>query len=329
MPILGHAFVGLATAIATAPPENARRGRAAPLLWIPVAVGLAYAPDVAERLLTLLTPHGDVAAHSFLFAVLFSIAVAPVLGRLFGIRGRAAFAITLFSIGCHDLLDMLQATDRAPLWPLSRRTVGVAVLPGGARAETAAFGALLASFLIGGWTASREKTRRLVSNAVPGRGSTAAGLVAAAATGLLFIVPYGVHKLRSLREGQLEEATALLGRERYFDVLPLLDQAERWPSAARRGRIDYLRAEVYQGLGDRRRAEEHYLRSLKTDPHYFWLVADLAVFYASGDEPRSERGLKAKPYVERLEREFSDQPELSQVLDRVRRKLQAQPKGSH
>jgi hypothetical protein len=34
---------------------------------------------------------------------------------------------------------------------------------------------------------------------------------------------------------------------------------------------------------------KHYLRAYQADPSYFWTVADLAVFYASSDEPLEVR----------------------------------------
>ena len=60
---------------------------------------------------------------------------------------------------------------------------------------------------------------------------------------------------------------------------------------------------------------------------YFWAVADLALFYASSDEPVAVRRRLAAPYLSRLQTEFPGHPALSEMLTRVERKLAAPPLG--
>src|SRR5262245_756925 len=96
MPVLGHAFVGLATAMTVRPSRQAVLGAA---LWTPVLVGLAYLPDIAAQaglLLGLSEPR--IATHSVLAAVVASAIVAMPLAWLAGISARRAFLIALVSI---------------------------------------------------------------------------------------------------------------------------------------------------------------------------------------------------------------------------------------
>jgi hypothetical protein len=74
-------------------------------------------------------------------------------------------------------------------------------------------------------------------------------------------------------------------------------------------------------MGDRRHAETYYLRACRADRTYFWAVADLALFYASSDEPVAERRRLAGPYLNRLRTEFAGYPPLPETLARVERKL--------
>jgi hypothetical protein len=82
-----------------------------------------------------------------------------------------------------------------------------------------------------------------------------------------------------------------------------------------------VRAEAYAGMGDRGRAEIYYLRAYRADRTYFWAVADLALFYASSEEPVEERRRLAAPYLSRLRTEFVGHPALPAILSRVEQKL--------
>jgi tetratricopeptide (TPR) repeat protein len=136
--------------------------------------------------------------------------------------------------------------------------------------------------------------------------SLVAGIMVAAAI---------THQLRDRREAELEQARTMAHKQRaYQGALDMLQKAERWPSTANPGRIDYLRAWTYEQLGDRRRAEECYVRSYRADPMYFWTVADLALFYSSSGGSREVRKGLARTYLEHLQKDFPGHPELVAVL---------------
>jgi tetratricopeptide (TPR) repeat protein len=136
------------------------------------------------------------------------------------------------------------------------------------------------------------------------------------------------HSLRDARDSQLEAGRALVEQRAYQAALEVLARAEPWPSTTKPGRIDYVRAEAYAGMGDRRRAEASYLRACLADRTYFWAVADLTLFYASSDEPAAERRRLVAPYLNRLRGEFAGHPALPKVLARVERQLAATRSGA-
>ena len=63
----------------------------------------------------------------------------------------------------------------------------------------------------------------------------------------------------------LTQAFALTETRDYDGALAKFGDAERWPGAGLRGRIDYGRAEAYLGRGDREQAERCYLRAIEAD----------------------------------------------------------------
>ena len=129
------------------------------------------------------------------------------------------------------------------------------------------------------------------------------------------------HMLRDAREADLEMGRALVRERAYRAALEALTRADRWPSTARPGRIDHVRAEAYLGLGDRRAAELAYLRADRADPTYFWTVADLALFYASSSESLAERRRLVEPYAKRLRSKFVGNPDVPKILTRIERQL--------
>ncbi len=330
MPVLGHACVGLAIGVST---ERSAQGHtqrpavgAASVLWVPAVITLAYLPDIVAQL-GLIAGWSDsrLLGHSIVFALALSPAIGAVLMRLAGVSFSRAFVTALVSLLVHDVLDLGQATDRAPWWPLSDRPVGfeLGLIPTGLLSEVVVFGGLLLAFLAVRQTARRWIGQRGMDQPGPeegsarlvwlGRGSIVAVVLAAVVT----------HSLRDAREFQLETGRALVDRREYRAGLEALARAERWPSTARPGRIDYARAEAYAGMGDRRQAETSYLRAYRADPTYFWAVADLTLFYASSDQPAAERRRLAAPYLHRLRSEFAGNAALPQVLERVERRLSA------
>jgi hypothetical protein len=310
MPVVGHGLMGWALA-AAAEPLRPGRGRPSPW-WLPVLVGLSYAPDIVTQALLLAGQRwGPSLGHSVPFVVLLGVVVAAPVARLLDVRFGRALALTLAALLLHVGVDLLQATDRRPLWPFTSWRCGPdePILPTGLPGEAAVCGAPLLVLLP--WRLRRvggaARTR-----AVWG-GAMAATIVVAAAA--------ATHVLRDRREDAFERGARLVEEGRYDEALLALDESGRWPSTAKPGRIDYLRGEVLAGRGERDRAERRYLLSYETDPTYFWVVADLAAFYAAPPGDVATRRARAAPWVERLQRDFARHPALPDALARVDRAL--------
>jgi len=328
MPVLGHAFVGLAIGVSTKP--SARRLSeppgiwAASALWLPAVVTLAYLPDMVAQL-GLIAGWSDsrLLGHSVMFAVVVSPAIAAVLMRLARVSFTRAFVTALVSLLVHDVLDLGQATDRAPWWPLSDRPIGVDLgfIPSDLPREAAVFGGLLVAFLALRHLAHRWTGQSAVHPPIPRAGPAWPVWLGRAFIVAVVLAVVVTHLLRDAREAQLETARDLVEQRAYQAGLEALARAEPWPSTTKPGRIDYVRAEAYAGMGDRRRAETYYLRAYRADRTYFWAVADLALFYASSDEPVAERRRLAAPYLSRLRSDFARHPALPEILTRVERKL--------
>jgi hypothetical protein len=333
MPLLGHAFVGLAIGVSTKPSARGRSGPGigtASALWLPAVLVLAYLPDIVAQLgLIAGWSDGRLLGHSVLFAVAVSPVMAAVLARLAGVSFTRAFVTALVSLLVHDVLDLGQATDRSPWWPLSDRPIGVdlGLIPTGLLPEASVFGGLLVAFLALRHLAHRWVGQSAVPPPIPGNGHASLVWLGRAFIVAVVVVAVVTHSLRDAREAELETARDLVEQGQYQAGLEALARAEPWPSTTKPGRIDYLRAEAYAGMGDRQRAETYYLRAYQADRTYFWAVADLALFYASSDATEAERRRLAAPYLSRLRSEFTGHPALPEMLTRVERKLTAPRPG--
>jgi hypothetical protein len=330
MPVLGHAFAGLAIGVFTRPPA---RGHSEPpgiasalVLWVPAAVTLAYLPDIVAQLGLLAGwSDGRLLGHSVIFAVAVSPAVAAVLMGLTRVSFSRAFTTVLLSLLVHDILDLAQATDRAPWWPLSDRPVrfDIRLIPTDLLREAALFGGLLLAFLALRHAAHRWARHRPIASGTRGGNNTRLVWLSRGFIGGVVLSAVVTHSLRDARESQLETGRTLVEQRAYPAALEALAQAERWPSTTKPGRIDYVRAEAYADMGNRPRAEAYYLRAYRADPTYFWAVADLALFYASSNDPVAERRRLLAPYLNRLQTEFAGHLDLPEVLARINRKLAA------
>ena len=325
MPVIGHAFVGVGTAILTHPKDRAQtQNRGAAALWVPVLLALAYLPDLVAQI-TLVTGWEDarVFGHSLGFAFLATVILGPLLARFTGQSVARGLAVVLGSVLGHDLLDILQSSDRMPFWPFSDRVVGPAreLIPDRMIWEGLLFGAAFALVVGWRWAQSGDNPLYLIDDPredADYRRRLRMGWFVAFVFSLAVV---GLNMVKNLREKQMSEAFRLVENERYDEALALLEEAQKWPSRPRPGRADYLKAEAAKGMGRREEAEDYYLRSYAADPSYFWLVGDLAVFYAEGPGPRAERERQAGPYLERLKTEFVDMRDLPGVLSRIERKL--------
>jgi hypothetical protein len=246
--------------------------------------------------------------------------------RLARVSFPRAFVTALVSVLGHDALDMAQATDRAPWWPLSDRPVGFdpGLIPTDLLREFAVFGGFLLAFLALRHAGQRWAGRNVVDRVIPIEGRTRWVWLGRAFIVAVVLAAVVTHSLRDARDAQLEAARVLVEEGAYQAGLQALARAEGWPAATTKpGRIDSVRAEAYAGMGDRRRAESYYLRAYRADRTYFWTVADLALFYASSAEQVTERRRRAAPYVSQLRTEFTGHWALLHVLACVERKLAA------
>jgi tetratricopeptide (TPR) repeat protein len=293
-----------------------------------VVVFLAYVPDIVTQIGFLAGwSKGRLLGHSVVLAVTASLAIAALLVRLAAVSFTRAFLTSLVSLLLHDVLDLAQATDRAPWWPLFDRPMrlDLPAIPTDFLHETAVFGGLFLAFL-----ALRHAVRQWAGQKGPDPAIFCEAYSPRAWLGRIFIVAVVLaaavtHSLRDRREAQLEAARALVEQRAYSAALEVLARAERWPPTVNPGRIDYVRAEAYAGRGDRRRAETYYLRAYGADPMYLWTVADLAIFYASSSEPVAERRRLIAPYLSRLRTEFARDPALPEILARVEARLVGSP----
>ena len=327
MPVVGHAFVGMAIGMFVQPSrpttEEAADAPASSIFWLPAMVVLSYLPDVVTQVgLLARWEQARLLGHSVVFAIAVSPPIGAMLARGCRVSLTRACTAVLVCLLAHDLLDLAQATDRAPWWPLSERRIGtdIAVIPRSFVFETILFGGVL--LLV--WAALELRAtptprRQLARHGAAIRGSWPVRVFVVA----IVLAAVVMHSLRDKREYQFDVGRALIEQGAYRRGLELLTQAEAWPWTMKPGRIDYLRAEAYYGLGDRSRAENLYLRAFRADPSYFWVSADLAYFYASSDATAAERRRAAAPYLDKLRRDFDGHQALSEAIARVERKLAA------
>lgn len=317
VPVIGHAFAGWATAELTRAAERTGQVETHHGWRTAAVIALAYAPDVVSQLAAAVgRRYFGFLSHSIGFALAAAVVVGGVTWWFRG-SWRQAFWLCLFSVLLHDAMDFTQSGDRWYAWPFYYGDLGPRrpVIPRGLVSEVVFFGLPSLALVVArrGWTPLLPRW--------PARGwrRLQGPVIAAAIIG----VATGVDYVRDLREDQLDEASTLIAARRFDEAFATLDRASRWPFPARRSRVDYARAEAFAAMGDRERAEQLYLSVYERDPGYFWVVADLAAFYASADLPREERARRAQPFIDRLRRNFANEPSLAIVLQRVQRLLDA------
>jgi membrane-bound metal-dependent hydrolase YbcI (DUF457 family) len=329
MPLIGHALVGLGTAI-QCEPRSRRDGRPLPPLavaaWIPAVIAVSYFPDVVTQVGSLVgLSRAGVVGHSLAVGVVAGAVIAAVWAYASGASLVRLLSVSIGTILVHDVLDILQATDRAPFWPWSTRIISVGVLlPRRSFSEGLLFLLLFAAFaawrvksgrslgsLVGGGPRPPASSSSLSGLAWAGRGAVSAIVLAALAT----------HALRARREHQAFLAGQLLVQGRHTDALLAADAADRWPWPAKPGRIDLIRGEAHESLGESAVAERFFLRAYEEDPTNFWAVADLAEFYAARHAPADERRRLVQPYADELRRNFPRHERLTDVVARIDRKL--------
>ena len=122
MPVVGHAFVGLATGLVSTPrytnEHSSHLGDGN--LWLASALVAAYLPDILAHIISIAGwQQARLFTHSLLFALLFSTGAAALLHKSVPVSRNRIFGLVFFSLILHDLLDLLQSTDRVPFWPFA------------------------------------------------------------------------------------------------------------------------------------------------------------------------------------------------------------------
>jgi len=318
MPVVGHAFAGLATAMQFGPASVRDRRQpttTASAWWAPAVVVASYFPDIVTQAGGALgASHANAYGHSLAVGVVAGAALGGIWSAAAGTPLTRAVVIAIGSILGHDMLDALQAMD----WPWSGRLVRSGPFGLSPRiASEAIWSALLFALFIAvrigmgrstGIVVPRTFTRSSVTRWMPH------AIVAA-----ILIAAVGTYILRGRHERQLNAARRLLESGSYIDALEMAERADAWPRGNRPGRVDMIRAEAHARLGHSEIAEALFLRSYEQDPTNFWALADLAEHYASSDRP--ERRRLARQRVDELRRRFPRHPSLHVVLDGIEREL--------
>jgi membrane-bound metal-dependent hydrolase YbcI (DUF457 family) len=310
MPVIGHALAGLAIAsVGDASGRIVRPeafGRRVLLL-----VTLAYIPDITAQLGVIAGFRGvPVIAHSLLFAAAVSVGLAPVVARATGLSFGGAAAVVAVSVVLHDAMDILQSPRRMPFWPLPVVVNVGRWIPSTLQGELLACLPLLAVAVAYQW---RRRGLRMPA----GRDWVSLSVVVA-----IVVVAAGASEVRGRRQRALNRARALAESGQFRAALEQTSTADAWPYPTAPGRVDYVRAMAWRGLGRADLAEGFYLRSYEADPDYIWAVADLAELYASSKEPVEQRRRKAEPWLMILRDRFPDDPALPRLVARVERELQ-------
>ncbi len=294
------------------------------LLWAPIVVALAYLPDIVNQFAILVgITNVRVITHSVLFALVASAVLGLGLARLASVSRWRACSVCLVSVLVHDALDMLQVTDPRPWWPIPIHGGGfrLRLIPVNSTVELAWFGGAFVVFAVVLTLIRRHFGRGAPAVPSEGRPNAYAVWGLRALTLAILLAASVTHYLRSVRQREYVRVQWLVRRGQHEEALALADRAALWPSTAKPGRLAYAKAEAYLGLGDRQRAEDYYLWSYREDPSFFWVVADLAVFYAESDAPSVERRVRVAPYLQHLRRDFAHHRSLPGVLKRIERKL--------
>src|SRR5262245_47629391 len=316
MPVVGHAFAGLATAMQFAPASARDRRQptsAASALWAPAVVATSYFPDVVTQLGGALgVSHANFYGHQPAVGLAAGILLGGAWARLAGTPALRAMAIAVGCILGHDLLDSVQGTD----WAWNFRIVQSAVLGISPRvvSEAIVSASLFAIFLAWRMWAVESRQTRATRTALT-------RWMPRAIVAVILLAAVGTYLLRARHERQLNEARRLLEGGRYVEALQMADLADGWPRGNRPGRIDVVRAEAHQHLGHHDVSEKLLLRAYKQDPTNFWALADLAECYASSDRPAAERRRLAESRVAELRSRFPRHPSLHNVLVGIEREL--------
>lgn len=254
-----------------------------------------------------------------MFALLVGPVIGPLLKRQTGVSLPTGILLASATVFLHDLLDILQSTDRQPFWPFITVPVGthISIIPKNPASEALLFASLcllaLAVFrFIRRHLSSTDTIQRLPGDRLQTWSERViiAAILATAVT---------CYHLRTQRLHDFQQIMPSLRQQNYQKMLTVLTQVDRWPGIGKPGRIDYFRGLTYMKMGSTDAAEQHLLRAYRQDPEFFWSVADLALAYASSDRPAKTRAALTAPLLEELRKNFPTHPDLPEYL----RKIQA------
>jgi len=326
MPLLGHALTGMTTSLLLAAAQQRRlQKEPSPVSGIPFLttslIIFSYIPDITTQLLyPLHWQDARVLAHSLIFAVVISPLLGIVFRKITDTNLKISILLILFSIILHDLLDILQSSDRQPLWPFSTIAVGshCSIIPASPTREALFFLTIyllawIVLFLSGRYPAKRAlfSSRRVL----PWKAFIIVGIILSTAL--------TCYHLRTQRIAEFKEALSCLSRHDYRRMLSFLDKADQWPGAGKPGRSNYFRGLAYLKLGDADAAEHFFLLSHRQDPDFIWSVADLAIVYASSDRSVAARIMLTRPLIAQLRKKVTSHPDLPANLKKIHNLLAA------
>ena len=326
MPLLGHAFTGMATAIIVAPQDqkNAASSQSllAPFLTTSLVI-FSYLPDIVSQCGLFFNWYGArQLGHSILFALLISPATGFILNRQTSFTKKQCILLGLSTILFHDLLDILQSTDRQPFWPFSTTNFGstFTVIPTDPTKEGFLFslfyGVVLAWYLHSGRKKSSTGNTYNQPRPTPIQKWGEKILLI-----LIMLIALATYHLRTQRMHTFRHAMSMFHQQQYSTSLALFNKVDRWPGIAKPGRLAYFKGVIYIKLHHPVLAEKYLLLSYHRNKNFFWCIGDLALLYATSDKSRSQRMSMAHPYIQRMRRDFSRHPDFQQYMHKIQNSL--------
>lgn len=292
----------------------------APFLTTSLVI-LSYLPDIVSQCCLLFNWYdGRKLGHSLLFALLISPAAGFILNHQTSFTKKQCFLLAFATILLHDLLDILQSTDRQPLWPFDTSIfgAGITIIPHDPTREALLFG--LFYCLVLAWYLYRRRGKKSDhnNNHMPSLRQKWGERIL---IGLIIGIALTTYHLRVQRDHLFHRAVPYLQQQQYSQLLNMLDKVDKWPRIAKPGRIDYFRGVAYWKQHKIKLAEKYLLQSYARDHNFFWCVADLALIYASSDQPQPLRASLAAPYIHQLQTRFSRHRDYPKYMKKISSRL--------
>lgn len=325
MPLLGHAFTGMATAliVASKSQQNAA-SQTFPKPFITTSlVTLSYLPDIVSQCALFFNWYdGRQFGHSVLFALLAAPIAGFILSHQTFLTKKQCFLLALSTILLHDLLDILQSTDRLPFWPFYTTTIGnnINIIPANPSKEGLLFGVLYGLVLTRYLWRGRKKYLGEAENRQPARTSLRKRGEKIFIM-LIMLMALTTYHLRIQRIHTFQQAKEMFHQQHYSNSLALFNEADRWPRIAKPGRLDYFKGIIYLQQHRPALAEKYLLRSYSRNNGFFWCIGDLALFYAKSSKAISRRTTLAEPFIRKMHRDFSEHPDYPEYMQKIRRAL--------